>query len=219
MPTKKLPWQAVCENELLDFSRKDALRFWGWGHGEGAEKAPAFNYRHEHTLAVVKLGKWLAPLVSADWDVIICAAWLHDCKKPLGSKGKDSHASKAADSLDGILGGTDFPKDKIPAVRHAILHHVGLKLAEPLMPVETACLWDIDKLSKLGAASLVHFIGINSAFQPTTTSDILDKGEKWLDVAHGIVASMNTAPAKAEARSRFELLRRFYMRLRDEWGE
>jgi uncharacterized protein len=82
--------------------------------------------------------------------------------------------------------------------------------------LETACLWDIDKLSKLGAASLIHYIAIAPAFQPTTTAEVLKRGEAWLELASGIVSSMNTAPAKAEAQSRFEFLQGFYRRLKEE---
>jgi len=217
MAFKPLPWQTACEKALGDFTRRDALRFWGWGHDVDGEQIPAFDYRFEHTLAVVKLSRWLAPLVSADADILTCAAWLHDCRKRLGQKGKDNHASEAARALDEILDGTDFPPHKIETVRHAILHHVGLSLPEPLEPLETACLWDIDKLSKLGAASLVHFMGINPAFQPATTSETLKKGEEWLELAHGIVIGMNTAPAKLEAIGRFDFLRHYYQRLKYEW--
>ncbi|MDR0499527.1 MAG: HD domain-containing protein [Holophagales bacterium] len=212
-----LPWQTACEQALHDFTRQDALRFWGWGHELDGLRVPAFDYRFEHTLAVVKLAEWLAPLVDADADVLTCAAWLHDCRKMLGWRGPDNHAEDAGNALDGILEGTDFPRHKISAVRHAISNHVGLSLKEPLEPLETACLWDIDKLSKLGAASLIHFIGIAPAFQPTSTSEVLEKGEKWLKLAHGIVDSMNTAPAKSEAAKRFEFLRHFYEQLIDEW--
>jgi uncharacterized protein len=147
---------------------------------------------------------------------LLCAAWLHDCRKKLGAPGPDKHAADAAEALDGILDGTDFPKQKIEAVRHAILHHVGLSLDGPLDPLETACLWDIDKLSKLGAASLVHFICISPGFQPTTTSLVLEKGERWLNLAKGTVRSMNTAPARAEAEARYGFLLTFYERLRTE---
>jgi len=214
-----LPWQPVCKQALQDFTRQDALRFWGWGHDVDGCKLPAFDYRFEHTLAVVKLGKWLAPLVNADEDVLICAAWLHDCRKRLGQTGIDNHALEAANALDEILENTNFPPHKIEATRHAILHHAGLSLTEPLAPVETACLWDIDKLSKLGAASLVHFMGINPAFGPLTTSEALKKGEKWLELAKGIVVGMNTNPAKLEAGERFEFLRQYYKRLAREWRE
>ena len=219
--TKRANWQAACESELQGFTRQDALRFWGAWHMEGETKAPPFDYRFEHTLAVVRLGEWLGPQVGADMDVLLCAAWLHDCRKILGSKKndgeKDSHATDAAEAVAGILEGTDFPPDKIPAVRHAILHHVGLSLDAPLDPLETACLWDIDKLSKLGAASLVHFLCISPGFQPASTSKTLQMGEKWLGMAQRIACSMNTAPAKAEAAARLDFLRSFYGRLKREW--
>ncbi|MDR2697223.1 MAG: HD domain-containing protein [Holophagales bacterium] len=216
MISTPLQWQSACEHALRDFTRQDALRFWGWGHDIDGLRVPAFDYRFEHTLAVVKLGRWLASQVNADEDILICAAWLHDCRKRLGSKGFDNHANDAADALDGILDSTDFPRHKISATRHAILNHVGLTLSEPLEPLETACLWDVDKLSKLGAASLIHFIGITPAFQPASTWEILKKGEKWLELARGIMDSMNTAPAKSEAAKRFEFLRNYYKQLRAE---
>jgi len=217
IPERPFPWRAACERALADFTTNDSLRFWGWGHDVGGVRVPAFDYRFEHTLAVVKLAGWLAPQVGADPDVLTCAAWLHDCRKKLGDKGPDSHAQDAAAALDGILEGTDFPRHKIEAVRHAILHHVGLSLTVPLEPIETACLWDIDKLSKLGVASLIHFIGIAPGFQPVTTSTVLEKGEKWLELAKGIVGSMNTPPAKAEAAARYIFLMDYYKRLALEW--
>jgi uncharacterized protein len=213
------PWRTTCEKALADFTRQDALRFWGWGHDIDGALVPTFDYRFEHTLAVVKLAGWLAPLVGADIEVLTCAAWLHDCRKMLAHEGPDSHAEDAADALDGILEATDFPRHKIEAVRHAILHHVGLSLDKPLEPLETACLWDIDKLSKLGAASLVHFIGIAPGFRPATTALVLEKGEKWLETAKGIAESMNTTPAKIDAAERCDFLREYYKRLAREWRD
>jgi len=87
--------------------------------------------------------------------------------------------------VPGILEGTDFPPGKIPAVRHAIEHHVGLRLTRRLEPVETACLWDADKLSKLGAASLVHYNCIAAGFRPADTAGILERGLLWLELARG----------------------------------
>ncbi|HEX9082126.1 MAG TPA: hypothetical protein VF768_07595, partial [Holophagaceae bacterium] len=121
--------------------------------------------------------------------------------------------------VDAILAGTDFPPEKIPAVRHAIERHVGLRLAKRLDPLETACLWDCDKLSKIGAASLIHFGCISGAFQPVTTADILRRGEAWLPLARGIVESLNTEPAQAEGRRRLAFLEAHYAQLRREWAD
>lgn len=210
----------MCEQSLRDFTEADSLRFWGFGH-EGAEgQRPIFDYRFEHTLAVVKLARWLCPRAGADLEVVEAAAWLHDCRKRLKDPlSKDNHAQEGAEAAAEILAGTDFPAHKIPAVQQAIRVHVGLKLTKRLEPLEAACLWDCDKLSKIGAASLVHFNGISGAFQPLTTADLLRRGEAWIPLAEGIATSMNTPPARTEALKRLTFLKDYYARLRWEWQE
>jgi uncharacterized protein len=219
VPAGLKPWQQACEATLRERSRADALRFWGRVH-EGPEgPEPPFDYRFEHTQAVVRLARWLCPQVGADPEVVECAAWLHDLCKRLGDPGgKDTHARDAAEALPDVLEGTDFPESKRGAVRHAILHHVGLSLSHRLEPLETACLWDADKLSKLGAASLAHFSCISGAFQPVDTAGILARGERWIGLAEGITASMNTPPAQEEARRRLAFLKLHYGQLRREWA-
>lgn len=214
------PWRSVCERDVREHSEVDSIRFWRMCHETSGAPQAAFNYRFEHTLAVVKLARWLAPLAGADAETVECAAWLHDCRKRLGDgKGRDTHARDAAEALAGILDCSDFPEGKIEAVRHAILHHVGLRLAHPLKPVETACLWDADKLSKIGAASLVHFSGISGAFGPVDTLHILERGERWLELARGIVDSLNTEAAREEGERRFRFLVHHYQQLRREWSD
>lgn len=215
-----VPWRTRCEADLLAFTDTDSIRFWGIAHQVDGEAKPIFNYRFEHTTAAVKLGRWLCPQVNADLDVVECALWLHDCRKKLKDPlTKDTHAMDASAEVAGILHDTDFPQAKIAAVCHAIEHHVGLKLTKKLSPIETACVWDCDKLSKLGAASLIHFGCISGAFQPITTEDILLRGEAWLELCEGIVASMNTLPGKVEAERRLAFLRAHYQQLSREWRE
>ena len=214
------PWRSACEKSLRLHSEADAIAGWGFAHPSESGPRPVFDYRYEHTLATVKLSRWLCPRVGADAEVVECAAWLHDVRKHMKRRGgKDFHAQDASAAVAGILAGTDFPADKIPAVRHAIERHVGLTLARPLEPLETAALWDCDKLSKLGAASLVHYACISGAHQTITTAEVLRRGEAWLELAAGIVASMNTAPAREEAARRLAFLGRHYAQLRREWRE
>jgi HD superfamily phosphodiesterase len=214
------PWRTACEQALKRFSEADAIRFWGIGHEVDGSCQPIFNYRFEHSYAAVLLARWLAPVVGADPEVVECAAWLHDVAKRLKDPhGKDAHALEASVQVEGILAGTDFPARKIPAVRHAIEHHVGLRLTRQLEPLETACLWDCDKLSKIGAASLLHFGCISGAFQPITTADILQRGEAWMDLARSITASFNTEAARVEGRRRLAFLEAHYAQLRREWSD
>lgn len=214
------PWRKTCEEALRTASEEDAIRFWRRSHTVDGIPRPVFNYRFEHTLAAVKLGRWLARETGADPEIVECAAWLHDCAKHLNSHPpQDTHAEDASQQVPSILEGTDFPPDKIPAVRHAIEHHVGLHLQHTLEPLETACLWDCDKLSKIGAASLIHFGCISGGFQPITTEEILHRGLAWLDLARGIAVSMNTIPAKQEALRRLRFIEGHYEQLRREWSD
>ncbi|MBI3132752.1 MAG: HD domain-containing protein [Acidobacteria bacterium] len=214
------PWRQACEVALRSYSDADALRFWRVGHDTAEGPKPVFNYRFEHTFAAVKLTRWLCPLVGADLDVVECAAWLHDVRKRLKDpENKDTHAQDASAAVAEILAGTDFPMEKIPAVRHAIEHHVGLRLTKRLEPLETACLWDCDKLSKVGAASLIHFGCVSGAFQPIDTEEILRRGTAWLTLAEGIVASFNTEPARREGARRLDFIKAHYAQLQREWSE
>lgn len=218
--TQPTPWRSACEQALRQFSDADAIRFWGIGHEVEGTYQPIFNYRFEHTYAAVLLSRWLAPQVGADRDVVECAAWLHDIAKRLKDpQSKDNHAQEASAQVSELLATTDFPVEKIPAVRHAIEHHVGLRLTRRLEPLETACLWDCDKLSKIGAASLIHFGCISGAFQPITTAAILHRGEAWLELARGITASLNTEPARLEGQRRLAFLEAHYAQLRREWTD
>jgi len=213
-------WRKACEEAIRAHSEADAIRFWGFSHASAEGPHPGFDYRFEHTLAVVKIGRWLAPLAGADPEVVECAAWLHDCRKRLDTPdGKDRHAQDASGVVAEILAGTDFPPDKIPAVRRAIERHVGLKLTHVLEPVEAACLWDADKLSKLGAASILHFAALAGAFQPVTTRMLLERGQRWLELAEGIAASMNTEAGRTEAGLRLEFLKAHYRQLQREWAD
>lgn len=214
------PWRLACEEALRAHSEPDAIRFWRVAHSANGTPHPIFDYRFEHTLAAVKIARWLAPLAGADPEVVECAAWLHDCTKRYQEpRDHDTHAQEASALVPVILAGSDFPPEKIPAVQRAIEQHVGLRLAHRLEPIETACLWDADKLSKIGAASLVHYGCISGAFQAIDTRIILERGEQWLALARDIVASMNTEPARQEAVRRLDFLERHYRQLRREWSE
>ena len=218
--TLTTPWRIACEQALKRFSDADAIRFWGIGHEVDGAYRPIFNYRFEHSYAAVLLARWLAPATGADLEVVECAAWLHDVAKRLKDPhSKDTHAQDASAQVSELLEGTDFPAAKIPAVRHAIECHVGLKLTRRLEPLEAACLWDCDKLSKIGAASLIHFSCISGAFQPITTEDILQRGEAWLSLARSIVVCLNTPPAQEEGRRRLAFIEAHYAQLRREWSD
>jgi len=157
-------------------------------------------------------------------DVLTAAAWLHDIVKSHTTRPSGpSDAELAAEEARRFLLTTDFPPHKVDAVASAIRVHEGLHLDQPLEQVEAAVLWDADKLSKLGATYLVHSLCIRPAFdpvfegRPTDTDLVLRSARDWLKMAEGIVASMNTEPARAEAARRLAYLYGFVVQLEGEW--
>lgn len=184
----------------------------GAAHIEGRLRGEGrFNYRWEHVQAVVTLARWLAAETGADAEVAEASAWLHDI-----AKSETDHARIGAERAREILAATDFPADKIDAVAEAIAQHEGLTLAAPLSPLAAAVLWDADKLAKLGATGQLHLLAAGFALRPTTR-ETAEEQRRWTeDVAARTAASMNTAPARAEAARRLKATRAWNAALRRE---
>ena len=104
------------------------------------------------------------------------------------------------------LASTSFCQEKVPAVAHAIRHHAGLFRrpgATPLTPVDTAILWDADKLTKLGVSQIAMLLCGPHA-QRHTLAERRDQVHSyvfsWIDRT---VESMNTEPARQLAGIRY----------------
>lgn len=158
-----------------------------------------FNYRWEHVQAVVRLAARLAELTGADREIVEAAAWLHDVAKPYSR----DHGRDGAVAARQILVETDYPHEKIDAVADAIAKHVGLFTDESLEPIEAAVLWDADKLSKLGATAVLHFVGYQVLRGERTTVAWLERlpNVPWQERT---VTSFQTRPACAAARERLD---------------
>jgi len=188
-------WREVVRAAAQEAALAEARVHWG-------ENQVAFNYRWEHVQAVVRLAIRLAEVTGADREIVEAAAWLHDVAKP---HSKD-HGPDGAVATRRILAGTDFPPDKIDAVADAVEKHVGLFTDEPVEPLEAAVLWDADKLSKLGATAVLHFIGYLVMMGEGTTIQWLERlpNLSWLERT---ARSFHTAPARAAGQKRLETYR------------
>jgi uncharacterized protein len=184
-----------------------------------ADRAPtrgdacSFAYRWEHVQAVARLAVRLAELTGADRDVVEAAAWLHDVAK---AQSRQNHGREGAEMARRILAATDFPAAKIGAVAEAIAKHVGLYSNEPIAPLEAAVVWDADKLSKVGATAILHFTGYELCAHherleervQARTAELLASlvDAQWQE---RMVASLNTAPARAAGQRRLQTYRAF----------
>ena len=197
LPTDLSPWRDVVRTAAHDASVVEMRA------GQDTQEV-CFNYRWEHIQAVVRLAIHLAELTKADEEVVEAAAWQHDITKGRS----EDHGRDGAIAAQGILARTDFLAHKIEAVADAISKHVGLWTDVPVEPLEAAVVWDADKLSKLGATAALHFAGNLIARHGATTEQVVESlpGTGWQEAP---IRSLNTAPARAAARVRWQAFRAF----------
>jgi uncharacterized protein len=195
-------WCAVAIAAAKEQAAQEGRHTWQRCMGPLGEGEPLpFDYRFEHVAQVTALALRLGRLLEADLEVIEAAGWLHDVRKE-----QPSHGTAGAAAARTILAATDFPSAKIDAVAEAIRQHVGLYRepgAPPLEPVEAAILWDADKLTKLGAQSILISLSTPHVFGK-------DMAERWRYVAEfadqvlgRTVESMNTTPGRKMAERRY----------------
>ena len=166
-----------------------------------------YRFRWEHIQQVVLEAQNLALVLDADEEVATAAAWLHDICKV-----EPNHGVRGAEAASLFLAETSFCPAKISAVNHAIRHHAGLFRrpgAPPLTPLDTAILWDADKLTKLGVPQIAmllcgpHAQGCTLAERRAQVHYYI---YSWIDRT---VESMNTEPARLMAKHRYQQMKEF----------
>jgi uncharacterized protein len=198
---KALPdWRLVCRESAEKQANAEARKAWK----VSSNQAIPFGHRWEHVQLVVSTALWLAQQTDADGDIVEASAWLHDIRK-----GTPGHGPNGAREAKRILLRTNFPLEKVPAVVDAIARHVGLYRpvgAPPLTPLETAVLWDADKLTKLGVQALAFNLSMNFMRGLTLEQRRSNMVEYTQSVLVRTVASMNTPPARQEAACRYKAM-------------
>jgi hypothetical protein len=121
-------------------------------------KNPAWGY--SHSVRDYALARELAASdhVALDDDILFAAAYLHDMAafKPWENEKLD-HSDVGATTIDVALKGTDFPMEKIDAVRAAIRTHMYYR--DPVGP-EAVYLHDADALDWLGAIGVARLFAL-----------------------------------------------------------
>ncbi|MFN8465839.1 MAG: HD domain-containing protein [Caldilineaceae bacterium] len=200
--SKKAPpdWRLVCRQQAEMQALTEGRKAW---KVRSSSDVP-FAHRWEHIQSVVSTALWLARQTGADPEIVEASAWLHDIRK-----GTPGHGPAGAREAKRILLRTNFPAEKVPAVVDAIARHVGLyraSEAQALTPVETAVLWDADKLTKLGVQALAYNLSMSymrGLTLPQRRSNMLEFTQS---VLVRTVESMNTPPARQEAAQRYQVM-------------
>lgn len=197
---------------------------------KAAELYPPVDPSHDllHIGRVVAMARRLAEAEGADLNIVIPAAYLHDCVAVPKNDPRRKQASQlSADYAVAWLRGEGYPEQYLPAIAHAIAAH-SFSAGIPPETVEAKVVQDADRLDAMGAIGIARTFTVSGllgrpyydAADVKAESRPLDDGRYAVDhfkvKLFGLVDTMHTAAAKAEGARRLHWMREFYDRLADE---
>lgn len=181
-----------------------------------------------HVKRVVAMAKALAEKENADLNIVIPAAYLHDCVYISKADDRRSQASRlSAEKAGELLQQWEYPSQFHAPIQHAIAAHsfsANIK-AETL---EAQIVQDADRLDAMGAIGIFRcfaFSGLSGRplyydGEPFAESRQLDDSQNTLDHFYVKLLSLqdrlNTETAKQEGVRRLEVLRSYLNDLRCE---
>ena len=182
----------------------------------------------EHIRRVVTNARRLATAEGADWEVVMPAAWLHDCViVPKSSPDRKRASQLAAAQAATWLEEHGWPFGKLEEIAHAITAHSFSAGIEP-RTLEAQVLQDADRLDALGAIGLARTLMLGAEMKrefydvadPFCQNREADDSIYTLDHLYckllKLEGTMQTVSGKAEAGQRTVFLRDFLEQLGDE---
>ncbi|EAS65519.1 metal-dependent phosphohydrolase [Photobacterium angustum S14] len=183
-----------------------------------------------HVLRVVKVAKQLAKQEQAQLNIILAAAYLHDCVAVAKDDPRRKQASTlAANEAIEFLSGKQLLVEHHDEIHHAIVAHSFSADIKPLT-LEAKIVQDADRLDALGAIGLTRCIQVGTSLgrplyalddpfcqkrQPDDTTYTLDH---FYIKLLGLADTMQTDAAKIEAVKRIEFMKSFLLQLESEIG-
>lgn len=192
------------------------------------ETGPDPAHDRGHIFRVVANAKKLAALEGARLDVVIPAAWLHDCVIVQKNSEQRQMASRlAAERAAAFLLESGYPQGEIAAVKHAIAAHSFSAQITP-ETLEAQIVQDADRLDAIGAIGIARCFMVGAAmgteiyeldepFPEERTAD-----DKKYSVDHfylkllRLAGTMNTEAGRQEAELRTDFMRQFLAQLKVE---
>ena len=191
-----LNWLDRLRSDLSVITSQAAKKHWP---GLAPEDEAYYNYRFEHVRQVERDARRLITAVGGDEEIVLAAVWIHDRCQPQ-FEGKN-HAALAAEWVRNNLISIGFPPDKVAAVEYAVANHSNRPCSLPVEAREARILWDADKLSRVGALSIVVLLCAIPAFPQTQVS------YQWVNQK----LALDLISAK-------ELINQFYFEESHRWG-
>ena len=184
----------------------------------------------EHVRRVVTTARTLAAAESAPLEVVVPAAWLHDCVSVPKDSPLRSRASRlAAEHAGTLLRAWGFDDPHVAEIEHAIAAHSFSAAIEPRTSAARV-VQDADRLDALGAVGLARCLVLGAAmgrplYDPSdpfcerrSPDDAVSSIDHFFTKLLALPARMTTAAGRAEGERRAELLRAYLRELRREIG-
>ena len=181
-----------------------------------------------HLKRVVGTAIALAVAEGARMDIVLPAAWLHDCVHVAKDSPDRKRASRlAATHASEFLERAGYPAACLPGIRHAIEAH-SYSAGIPPTTVEAKIVQDADRLDALGAIGIARCIAVGAALgrslyepdDPFCERRAADDSGASVDHFYtkllGLAGTMQTPAGRFEAERRTEFLRAFIAQLRSE---
>jgi uncharacterized protein len=183
-----------------------------------------------HLKRVVSTALALADAEAARIEVVLPAAWLHDCVQVAKDSPDRPRASRlAAAHAVSFLQSAGYPPDALPGIAHAIEAH-SYSAGIPPRTIEARVVQDADRLDALGAIGVARCIAVGSALgrqlyepdDPFCESRAPDDAGASIDHFYTkllkLAATMQTEAGRQEAERRTAFIRAFIGQLRSEIG-
>jgi len=205
---------AELQENLLEFISRDAA----------ADSAHDLS----HIKRVVKTTLYLTDIESANIDVTLPAAWLHDCVAVAKDSPLRSQASRmAAEAATAYLARIDYPESLLPEIAHAIEAH-SFSAGIPCRTLEAKVVQDADRMDALGAIGIARCLAVGGRFNlplfhpedPFCENREPDERSWAIDHFYTkllkLPATMQTQAGRAEAERRAGLMRQYLKDLSEE---
>ncbi len=178
-----------------------------------------------HVFRVVKTAKRLCDEENAQLEVVLPAAYLHDCFSFAKNHPQRKQSSTiAADKAVEFLRSIHYPRQWLDAIHHAIVTHSFSAGITP-QTLEAKIVQDADRLDALGAIGIARCLqvstsmgaGLYDAQDPWAQQRELD--DKRFTIDHfetkllRLAETMHTASAKTEATKRSDFMREYLEQL------
>ena len=181
-----------------------------------------------HLARVVAMARRLAELEPASLDIVMPAAWLHDCVHvPVTSPDRPRASVMAGDVATTFLRSIGYPDPLLPPIHHAIAaHSFSAKIAP--QTVEARVVQDADRLDAIGAIGIARCLMLGGQMG-RTLYDVTDPfaehrmaDDKVSSIDHfytkllSLGGTMQTHAGRDEADQRTRFMRDYLDQLRRE---